>query len=242
MELKKHPNSNKNFNAVPEKTGLSQLLSKIKDRFFSSPKLEVDPEMKLKASKIDGDASKILNNLVDVKKRLKNELDTETYGYLVRILNPLADDVKKMNGLLKQANQNEELSSVVESYQLWMVKAKSWIRLGNENNRSEHIVQGIVEHLFGELCASIDRDISTIINYRQQTLQILLAESPEEIELDLYERLDRSTAPHIGALKALKERKLHPELEKFAEWKRWVNARRAVLFENALLVLDELKK
>jgi hypothetical protein len=241
MQKTENNNSNKVFTIPPEKSGLSNLISKIKNHFFTPPPPEVDPEIKLKASKIDGDASKILSHLFDIKKRLENELDNETYGYLVRILNPLADDVKKMSGLLEKANQTEELSSILESYQQWSTKAKRWIHLTKESNRSEHIVQGIVEHLLGELSASIDRDIRSITNYREQVYNSLSAEASDSLDPDLYAKLTEATAPHIGALNALKERKIHPELELFAEWKRWVNARRAVLFENALLVLDEYK-
>lgn len=241
MRKNKKENTNNLFNTVQHKIGFSQLLSKIKSHFFPPEPIvpELDPEIKLKAKKIDGDASKILNHLIYVKNQLESELDVETYGYLVRILNPLADDVKKMNGLLKTANQNEELSLVMERYQQWMTKAKSWIRLGSESNHSEHIVQEIVEHLLGELHATIDRDIHSITNYRQQVLDALSAEAPEE---PIENQLIASTTPHICALQALKERKIHPELEKFTEWKRWVNSRRAVLFENALLVLDEFRK
>ena len=135
----------------------------------------------------------------------------------------------------------------MERYDQWIEKAKTWIRLGSETNRSRHLVQGIVEHLLGELHVSIDRDILSITNYRQQVLQTLATElaggleSPQEADAIL-EKLIASTSPHICALNALKERKIHPELEKFTEWKRWVNSRRAVLFESALLMLDDFKK
>lgn len=234
MQIDDNKDSNKIFTILPAESAFGQLLSKIKGHFFKPPP-QVDPVIKLKASKLDKDASKILTNLMHVKTALKQQLDHETYGYLVRIIDPLAEDVKKMNGLLQKANQTEELSSVLHRYQQWMIKAKNWIGFGKEGNHSEHVVQVIVEHLLGELSASIDRDIRSILNYRSQILDSFEKEPPKS----LYDEIIVSTEPHIGALNALKERQIHPKLEQFTEWKRWVNARRAVIFENALLVLEE---
>lgn len=230
MKINGKQNSNNHFIATRSENTLSYLLSKIKGHFFKSPAPTIDPEVKLKATKINGDATKILSHLIDAKIKLKQHLDSETYGHLVKILDPLAEDVKKMNGLLQKATQTEEIASVLERYQQWMNKAKNWIGLGKESDRSDQVVRVIVEHWLGELSSSIDRDIRAILNYREQ----ILSQLPEMAE----ETLSLLISPHVIALNALKERCIHAEIEEFADWKRWVNARRAVLFENALQVLE----
>lgn len=205
-------------------------VEKIKNQFFPPPPPKVDPIIQEKVEKIHEDATKILTNLDTVKNKLKNKIDTTTYSHLVKILNPLKEDPKKLQGLLKKANYTEELTSVLDRYQKWSAKAKNWITLAKENPQEKKIVQEIVGHLSEELASAIDRDILSIINYRDQKLTV------ENHENDALVRL---IEPHIGALNALKERKTPPNLDEFTEWKRWVNGRRAVLFENALLVLDE---
>ncbi len=232
MKITNNKNSNNSFTASRSESTLSQLLSKIKGRFFKSPPPPIDPDVKLKATKLDGDATRVLSHLIDIKIKLKNHLDSETYGHMVKILDPLAEDVKKMNGLLQKATQTEEITSVLERYQQWMNKAKNWIGLGKESDRSEQVVQVIVAHWLGELSASIDRDIRAILNYREQILSQLPQMADEALSLLI--------SPHIIALNALKERCIHAEIKEFAEWKRWVNARRAVLFENALQVLESV--
>lgn len=204
-------------------------VKKIKNHLFPPPPPKADPLIQEQVEKIHEDATKILSNLDTVKTKLKKKLDTKTYGHLVKILNPLKEDPQKLQGLLKNANYTEELTSVLDRYQKWRAKAKNWITLAKENPQEKKIVEEIVEHLLEELGSAIDRDINSIINYRDQKLTGSRDSGG----------LTQLIESHIGALNALKERKAPPNLDEFAEWKRWVNGRRAVLFENALLVLDE---
>ncbi len=236
MELNEGLNVNKNFNHTPQETTFTQFVSKIKDRFFTPPKPEADSAIKMKVTKINGDASHMLKSLINVKSCLEKKLDEETYGYVVQMIDPLAQDAKKMNGLVQQASQDHQLENVLERYQKWMAKAKNWIRLEKETGRTEHVVQVIVEHLLGEICDVIDRDIFMIRKYRDQVMQANLSEDDTS-----FEKVNVILDVHLGALEALKEAKIQSGIEQFDKWKRWVNARRAVLFESALHYLDSLE-
>ena len=217
----------KNFTSITNGSGFFQIISKIKDRFLKISKPAVDSEVKLKVTKIDGDASDIVMRLINVKTILKNRLDEKTYGYVVELIDPLAQDAQKMSGLVQKAHQEQQLENVLERYRKWMTKAKSLIRLEKNTHRSEHVVQVVVEHLLGNLNDAIDRDISSLMNYRGQ--------------IEGNQTIDESLVFCVGALNALKEFQVHPGLDQFDRWKRWVNSRSAALFDVALHLMDQVK-
>lgn len=230
-------NVNNNFTSVSGETGFFQIISKIKDCFIRTTNSESKSEVKIKVTKIEGDASDIVMRLINVKSILKAKLDDKTYGYVVELIDPIAQDARKMSGLVQKANQDQQLENVLERYQKWMSKAKSLVRLEKHSGRSEHVVQVIVEHLLGNMNEVIDRDIRSLRNYRSQIAVSFLENNNEN---DLHE-IDNSLEYCICALRALKETKINPGLEQFDTWKRWVNSRRAALFDIALHSMDLFK-
>ena len=224
-------NVNKNFTSVSNNAGFFQTISNM---FIKPSKKELESEVKIKVTKIDGDASDIVMRLIDVKSKLKAKLDDKTYGYIVELIDPLAQDAQKMRGLVQKTTQEHQLENVLERYKKWMSKAKSLVRLEKDSSKSEHVVQVIVEHLLGNLNEAIDRDILSLRNYRGQ-MTVPFSNSSDS---DGSQEIDNSLECCIGALNALKETKTHPGLEQFDLWKRWVNTRRAAIFDIALHSMD----
>lgn len=206
---------------------------------FGEKKSTENSKRKIRAS-VRVNAHQMLIQLNRLKESIKYELEEVDNSYLLEsfeaVINPLLREFEKID---RKKEGRQDSDSAIESYSVWMEKAKLWVSLFSKPNDRKGIIKAVVANEIEMAAVLIDRDLKTLQDYYAHVL--ISSKIPESNFLKVAEKIDLTLVAHVESLLSLKHNNPSDyELENLARWKAQINEKRSQHFNAALHAIDAI--
>jgi hypothetical protein len=195
-------------------------------------------------AELQKDVHRMWLQLNELKSALREELNSHDEGQLwisfEAVINPLLREYRLIERELNLPSKGEEEHhSKVKNANEWIDRAKLWVALCSNSADRKSMIQAVVDHTLHILDRIIDRDLKTLVDYKEHELK-LLGLSKEAFEA-VNHRLDSDLAPYIDGLLIIKNEKPdNLQIASLVHWKAHVNEERNKLFDAALQMIDNV--
>lgn len=187
------------------------------------------------------DGSHLVAQVKDLKRSLSKELKKAGELDLLRLFEAVVDPVlHEYAHIEKRLSDDEPVhDKTLDKYNNWIEKAKLWAAITTKPFDRDSLVRALLDHTISQSEIHIRRDVRTLQEYASHELHHL---GLSELTLTAVASLvDREVSPHMDALIGLIETKpLDLKLENLEEWKRLLNEKRAIHYNDAFHAIDQV--
>lgn len=193
-------------------------------------------------NQLQKDANLTVMQLSSLKEELRQELlknteDEPLWLSFEAVITPLLRQYTLIEKQLQEPLEPGEQSDTIRSVNDWIERAKMWVTLCSKPTDRISMIEAVVQNNLAFLDCRIDRDLKTVIDYKEH--ELLLLGLGEEALAIVRSRLDEDLARYIQGLLDLKKQKpADLELQTLSKWRAQTNEARSELFNAALQAID----
>ncbi|MGA8165311.1 MAG: hypothetical protein WB791_09885 [Waddliaceae bacterium] len=164
----------------------------------------------------------------EIKAELQGTNEKTHSSFVMQVINPM----------LREVTQFENDQASIERMEEWTKKGRHWVRLYSKNPDGAAITKAVADHTVEQSLMRIDRDLSYIENYAQDSLN-KMGLSPKAL-MKLKDKVEKKLAPYLTCLRSLKTPPQEKTLSQLEKWKKRVDEQREEQYNGAIHMIDEI--
>jgi hypothetical protein len=213
---------------------VNRFLRKINQFFKRAP--NVDSKLTGRIHELQATADQILDELLAIKRNLKEEVEPALFDLVEAIIDPLIKEIHRIRQIMEKEEKPTRQVKTFKRFTTWIDKARMWIDLCMKHKENGVICQAIVEYTCNEFHSIIDRDLQVIQDYLIHSLDNLHIDDSRKNECQMI--LENVLTPDIMGLQQLKQKSDNLSLDVLNDWRLTANRSREKHFSNALHAID----
>ena len=146
MEEKMHSDIDPPINKK-DRTVLNRFIERLKDSFlFFQNKPKNNILLARRIQDMHKTAEIVLQQLITIKERKKEQIEPDFFGFLETIFDPLIKEISRIQKAMHQPTSAAHQAQSFKRYSQWIEKAKTWIQICSKDEDVDSMKKAIVQN------------------------------------------------------------------------------------------------